>query len=81
MVECNLAKVEVAGSNPVSRSSKFRGFLFGESPFFCIRTYLPDSVPLLVHLSGGFPALLADRKKTCHAGEFPPFFAILGYLT
>ena len=28
-----------------------------------------------------FPALLADRKKTCHAGEFPPFFAIPGHLT
>ena len=32
MVECDLAKVEVAGSNPVSRSS------------FCLRS--PQSLPL-----------------------------------
>jgi hypothetical protein len=30
VVECNLAKVEVAGSNPVSRSSLRRSFREGE---------------------------------------------------
>ena len=80
MVECNLAKVEVAGSNPVSRSSKFRGFLFGESPFFRTRTHPRQHFPV-ARLSEGFPALLPDRKKTCHTGEYAPFFAILGHLT
>ena len=34
MVECNLAKVEVAGSNPVSRSIDDSGW-FQNHPFFC----------------------------------------------
>ncbi len=33
VVECNLAKVEVAGSNPVSRSKKLSGILM-DSAFF-----------------------------------------------
>ena len=34
VVECNLAKVEVAGSNPVSRSMQNSGWLQNH-PFFC----------------------------------------------
>ena len=34
VVECNLAKVEVAGSNPVSRSTANSGWFY-EPPFFC----------------------------------------------
>lgn len=79
MVECNLAKVEVAGSNPVSRSSKFRGFLLGESPFFCIRTYLPDSVPLLHGCPEASPPCSRTAKKRAMQASFLlflPFWAI-----
>ncbi len=34
MVECNLAKVEVAGSNPVSRSKEFKGLAIMVKSFF-----------------------------------------------
>ena len=79
MVECNLAKVEVAGSNPVSRSSKFRGFLLGESPFFCTRTYLPDSVPLLRGCpKAPCPVAGRHKKRAMQASFllFLPFWAI-----
>ncbi len=34
MVECNLAKVEVAGSNPVSRSKEFKDLAIMVKSFF-----------------------------------------------
>ena len=34
VVECDLAKVEVAGSNPVSRSKEFKGLANWLNPFF-----------------------------------------------
>jgi hypothetical protein len=34
VVECNLAKVEVAGPNPVSRSKKNKGLAQKANPFF-----------------------------------------------
>ncbi len=46
-VECDLAKVEVAGSNPVSRSNTFHSgqlaYVPGESPFFTISPATADA--------------------------------------
>ena len=41
-VECNLAKVEVAGSNPVSRSRIQKGYRSGSGRF--LETLLVDSL-------------------------------------
>ena len=36
VVECDLAKVEVAGSNPVSRSKIFKGQIYDLVLFYCL---------------------------------------------
>ena len=45
MVECNLAKVEVAGSNPVSRSKNIQSF-------YKVDGYLPRLSHVLSHVVG-----------------------------
>jgi hypothetical protein len=40
VVECNLAKVEVAGPNPVSRSKEFKGLSVKLKPFFFVLNLL-----------------------------------------
>ncbi|WP_301966146.1 hypothetical protein, partial [uncultured Desulfovibrio sp.] len=74
--ECNLAKVEVAGSNPVSRSSEFRGFLFGESPFFCTRIQLSQQRSPVARRPGGSPALPQAVKKRAVQAKFLLFLPL-----
>ena len=49
-VECNLAKVEVAGSNPVSRSRIQKGYRSGSGRF--LETLLVDSLFRWAHMRG-----------------------------
>ena len=61
MVECNLAKVEVAGSNPVSRSIYKKTTRISGSFFFCLKCrqlyqqYQPRRLRPAPRLSVGFP--------------------------
>ncbi|WP_443826912.1 hypothetical protein, partial [Desulfovibrio sp.] len=55
-------------------------FSLEKAPFF-VPGHIPRQHFPVARLSEGFPVLLPDRKKTCHTGEFAPFFAILGHLT
>ena len=59
MVERNLAKVEVAGSNPVSRSND-RIFLFYNLPFGLSFTFAISRKPDLYRPIDGNPEGLAD---------------------
>ncbi len=81
MVECNLAKVEVAGSNPVSRSIHLEGYGQRKLPFFIKKpsmVYLVTSCglqgnlnvlfSLLIILFTCFPVL----PRTCPSCEAKP---------
>ncbi len=72
VVECDLAKVEVAGSNPVSRSIITRG---GPSPRSArSATWGPTPTPLRVLLSGGRSSRFA-RVRWAAQGQWPNVLA------
>ena len=51
MVECDLAKVEVAGSNPVSRSKIFKGQINDLVLFYCRAPLLHKTVTRILCLA------------------------------
>ncbi len=88
VVECNLAKVEVAGSNPVSRSIDSRGLapwlvqvIIGIVERWIEENLIPRSVaPLATFLfwaRGGIPKWLRERSaKPRFGGSNPPAASI-----
>ena len=72
MVECNLAKVEVAGSNPVSRSTKSKPYA---SKAFFVRGHnstVECQLPKL-KVTGSNPAARSREFKGCKQYAYSPF--------
>ena len=75
MVECNLAKVEVAGSNPVSRSTKIKAY--ASKPFFVrghnstVECQLPK-----LKVAGSNPVARSNKSKGLDVKSKPFSFAL-----
>ncbi len=66
MVECQLPKLKVAGSNPVSRSKKIKGLADTVKPFFClVSAFVPvwqKSNDLYSSPNSGHPTVLLEQS-------------------